>query len=338
MNKSAAFSLAMAVLSSRGMKVSSLRVMTTSQPALCSSSFFSRNPTSSTTSFSRRPVGPMVPVSWPPCPGSITMRPILSPRARVRVREPDSVGAAALGTPAAGTAFERFKRCRSRLAGGGVVRRVVEGGCLRPRAPSTAPSGALAPCWSRLRLWARGFGVASDFGAAALLLADRLMAGELSPGCGGRAGRPDERWSPFAACSVSRLRLTASVDVNHQAEGIGQGQYRVIFDLLHIEHNPSHGIGELPHADLAQKTVFGGERLTRQSRSSDERSQCPAQCGPAWKAGWFRISLPRPRQSRCESSSGRPNGAGRLPRKVGWRGGCRTRSRRRHLLLSRLAG
>src|SRR5664279_1164169 len=34
----------------------------------------------------------MVPVSWPPCPASITMRPIFNPRARIRLRSPSAVG------------------------------------------------------------------------------------------------------------------------------------------------------------------------------------------------------------------------------------------------------
>src|SRR6266481_3834368 len=37
----------------------------------------------------------MVPVSWPPWPASITMRPILSPSARVNVDWPSRVGSAA---------------------------------------------------------------------------------------------------------------------------------------------------------------------------------------------------------------------------------------------------
>jgi len=34
----------------------------------------------------------MVPVSWPPCPGSITIFPIFNPRARIRERSPLAVG------------------------------------------------------------------------------------------------------------------------------------------------------------------------------------------------------------------------------------------------------
>src|SRR5882672_1318973 len=41
-----------------------------------------RSATSRHKSFSIRPVGPMVPVSRPPCPASMTMRPIFKPRAR----------------------------------------------------------------------------------------------------------------------------------------------------------------------------------------------------------------------------------------------------------------
>src|SRR5580704_16947049 len=46
-----------------------------------------------------RPVGPIVPVSWPPWPGSMTMRPIFSPSARVKERSPLRVGFAAGAGP-----------------------------------------------------------------------------------------------------------------------------------------------------------------------------------------------------------------------------------------------
>src|SRR5258708_20858173 len=36
----------------------------------------------------------MVPVSWPPCPGSITILPIFRPNARIRDRSPSAVGRA----------------------------------------------------------------------------------------------------------------------------------------------------------------------------------------------------------------------------------------------------
>src|SRR5438046_8689353 len=47
--------------------------------------FPSRSATSRHKSFSIKPVGPMVPVSWPPCPGSITILPIFRPKVRVSV-------------------------------------------------------------------------------------------------------------------------------------------------------------------------------------------------------------------------------------------------------------
>src|ERR1700682_1617504 len=47
-------------------------------------------------SFSINPVGPIVPVSWPPCPASITMRLIFRPSVRVNVDCPSRVGSAAL--------------------------------------------------------------------------------------------------------------------------------------------------------------------------------------------------------------------------------------------------
>src|SRR3990170_28091 len=54
----------------------------TSAPNCSSSSFPRRRATSSERSFSMKPVGPMVPVSCPPWPGSMTMRLTLSPSAR----------------------------------------------------------------------------------------------------------------------------------------------------------------------------------------------------------------------------------------------------------------
>ncbi len=74
------------------MKVSSRRVNTTSAPSRDSSSFARRLLTSRTRSFSSSPLGPIVPVSWPPCPGSMTILPIFSPSARISERSPSDVG------------------------------------------------------------------------------------------------------------------------------------------------------------------------------------------------------------------------------------------------------
>src|ERR1017187_2610103 len=52
--------------------------------------------TSRTRSFSRRPLGPSVPLSWPPWPGSMTTRLILRPSARMREFCPELVWRAAL--------------------------------------------------------------------------------------------------------------------------------------------------------------------------------------------------------------------------------------------------
>src|ERR1017187_10704296 len=52
--------------------------------------------TSRTRSFSRRPLGPSVPLSWPPWPGSMTTRIILRRRARMREFCPELVWRAAL--------------------------------------------------------------------------------------------------------------------------------------------------------------------------------------------------------------------------------------------------
>src|SRR5579864_5554595 len=58
--------------------------------------FPSRSATSRHKSFSINPVGPIVPVSWPPWPGSITIRPIFKPKVRVSVDCPSRVGCGVL--------------------------------------------------------------------------------------------------------------------------------------------------------------------------------------------------------------------------------------------------
>src|SRR6267378_695380 len=59
--------------------------------------FPSLRATSRQRSFSISPVGPIVPVSCPPWPASITMRPIFSPSARVNVDCPSRVGTGVTG-------------------------------------------------------------------------------------------------------------------------------------------------------------------------------------------------------------------------------------------------
>src|SRR6266849_2403583 len=58
--------------------------------------FPSRSATSRHRSFSINPVGPIVPVSCPPWPASITILPIFRPSARVSVDCPSRVGCGAL--------------------------------------------------------------------------------------------------------------------------------------------------------------------------------------------------------------------------------------------------
>src|SRR5512147_1487234 len=54
----------------------------------------SRLATSRTNSFSINPDGPTVPVSWPPCPASITTFCSFNPRLRINERSPLLVGLA----------------------------------------------------------------------------------------------------------------------------------------------------------------------------------------------------------------------------------------------------
>src|SRR5258707_6859647 len=96
-NKSALAWFAIFVRSSSGTNVSSERVYTTSAPgSRCSMIFPSRSATSRHRSFSIKPVGPIVPVSWPPWPASITILPIFNPSVRVSVDCPSRVGCGAL--------------------------------------------------------------------------------------------------------------------------------------------------------------------------------------------------------------------------------------------------
>ncbi len=65
--------------------------------------------TSRTTSFSSMPPAPSVPESCPPCPASITIRPIFSPSARMSVASPSEVGGGGCaGSPVTCLLFELF--------------------------------------------------------------------------------------------------------------------------------------------------------------------------------------------------------------------------------------
>src|SRR5436190_3117721 len=84
MKRSAASLFAIWVRLSSGTYVSSLRVITTSVLISASISAFSRFATSRTSSFSEYPDGPMLPLSCPPWPASITTRDSFRPRLRIK--------------------------------------------------------------------------------------------------------------------------------------------------------------------------------------------------------------------------------------------------------------
>src|ERR1035438_8827738 len=77
--------------------------------------------TSRTRSFSRRPLGPSVPLSWPPWPGSMTTRLILRPRARMREFCPELVWRAALAISSGAGGAVTGDLAAGGLAAGSVV-------------------------------------------------------------------------------------------------------------------------------------------------------------------------------------------------------------------------
>ncbi len=101
-----------------------------SAPSRSCSSLPSRSATSSTTSFSSMPSTPSVPESWPPCPASMTMRPIFKPSARTRLVSPSAVLSAA---------FAGSHRALRLSAAPGAQHHVG-----RHRTPATFPLPALA--------------------------------------------------------------------------------------------------------------------------------------------------------------------------------------------------
>ncbi len=111
--RSAPSRFAIAVRCSSGMKTSVSRVITTSMPGCFSSSFFSRSDTSSTSSASLMPL-PLTPGSWPPWPGSSTMRD--TPRPSWRASENCAVGVGQRHG-------RRRQRCRRNIARGQRSRR-----------------------------------------------------------------------------------------------------------------------------------------------------------------------------------------------------------------------
>ena len=96
-NRSAPNWLAIAVRSSRGIKLSLLRVRNTSVPRRSSSTCLSWRETVRTKFFSLRPSRPIVPESRPPWPGSITIRPTFKPKTLVRLRLPSILGIGTTG-------------------------------------------------------------------------------------------------------------------------------------------------------------------------------------------------------------------------------------------------
>src|SRR6267143_3983243 len=105
-----------------------------------------RSATSRHKSFSMRPVGPMVPVSCPPCPASMTMRPIFKPRARDKDCWPSrGVSGMEAGPISSAWSCADF-RLRADLVFGEAGRAVGGGGATLWPAPAT---GKDADCTTR---------------------------------------------------------------------------------------------------------------------------------------------------------------------------------------------
>src|ERR1039458_9035584 len=122
--------------------------------------------TSRTRSFSRRPLGPSVPLSWPPWPGSMTTRLILRPRARMREFCPELVRRAALPISSGAAGAVASGEVTEGLAAGGLAADVVGAGSVGAGglagsvvADGAAPDGQPADGEASFRVDAGGVGL-----------------------------------------------------------------------------------------------------------------------------------------------------------------------------------
>ncbi len=170
--------LAMAVRSSSATNVSSRRVSTTSKP-LAWSRFASRFAMARVTSFSRTRVGPMAPVSCPPCPAS-TMTRRMGRRAASSPSGSCSADACASRrasrTPTStmrrgGSSSEKMARS-SRPARSSTTR-TVSGSrwAARTRSTSASPTACARPCssWAGFRSRARRRGRSPSAGSSSFV-------------------------------------------------------------------------------------------------------------------------------------------------------------------------
>ena len=212
--------------------------------------------TSSERSFSIRPLGPMVPVSWPPWPASITMRLVLSPSARVRESLADVSGS---GTEPGPTRRWRLYRCvffyRMRLLSRRrfllrlrrLLRKWMQRGWrLRRSWPSRGRLGvavvaegiasSVRSCSRKVERWNR-YRPRSTAAAAGEVVA---LAGGIGRLC----------VRQFCFC-------IGAVNVHDQAVRIGQLKHRIIFYLRDFQDDAHHVRTVLRHANGFQIAAAG---------------------------------------------------------------------------------
>src|SRR6266851_5052789 len=267
-NRSALAWFAMLVRSSSGTKLSSERVYTTSAPgSRCSIIFPSRSATSRHRSFSINPVAPIVPVSWPPWPGSITILPIFKPSVRVSVDCPSRVGCGVLaGRTKSGFAFVAvaFSDFDLPFFAPGSALRATAVELLAPLELLFAPAPAVPP------LAAPGLIVAP--------LIVLLMALLESPaGCRCRAlarifCAALLRGLSFGGAQRGR-QSRISIQINHKLRRIACQHSGVILHSVHVQHYAHHAIMILRHAHRGQQAAFNANIPARHFRRQPRRVQ-----------------------------------------------------------------
>ena len=217
--------------------------MTSAPGSLSSISLPSRRATSRHRSFSIRPCGPMVPVSWPPWPASITMRLIFKPRARVRERWPSRVGLGTDGGSSAaifGVLGLRHRRRRKRpsasrfdFAGTFVGREFILASVRLAVSACEATAASLSLAAHKPRLEQRR----------------RMLIGAVDTAFSARSLAVDA-----AACG-RRLRGRGRAHVDHQPVWICQQKRGIIFGAIHIQHHTHDTLFVLRDAQRFQQAV-----------------------------------------------------------------------------------
>ena len=258
----------MAVRSSRGMKTSVARVITTSAPSSSRMSRCRRRATSSTRSFSWRPPRPRVPGSWPPWPASMTML----------ARAQAELAGQAVG---AGAVDLRGGQRRHGAGGArGAARRAVAAAARPPRRGGPARASATADGIGAPA--GAGDGARRASGRVPRRHAERRGAGSVS-GAGPRAaGRAARGLGPRRGGGrrVAAGTLPRAPHVHHQAHRVLEVEDRVVLHVLEVEDHAhdvvlvlrrcgSSPAGRRPRGRCGRRR-FGCRRVP--SRSTQSRS------------------------------------------------------------------